>query len=61
VLKAEADYGYCAAKDEPYYGLKANLLIDLQGVVVGITLTAAHVDEQDSADNRGVRLQSWPV
>lgn len=49
VLKAEADYGYCAAKDEYYYGLKANLLIDLRGVVVGITVTAANVDERDSA------------
>jgi hypothetical protein len=49
VLKAEADYGYCAAKDEYYYGLKANLLIDLRGVVVGIPLTAANVDERDSA------------
>jgi hypothetical protein len=49
VLKAEAEYGYCAAKDEHYYGLKANLLIDLRGVVVGITLTAANVDERDSA------------
>jgi hypothetical protein len=49
VLKAEADYGYCAAKDEHYYGLRANLLIDLRGVVAGITLTAANVDERDSA------------
>ena len=49
VLKAEADYGYCAAKDEYYYGLKANLLVDLRGVVVGITVTAANVDERDSA------------
>ena len=49
VLKAEAAYSYCAAKDEHYYGLKANLLIDLRGVVVGITITAANVDERDSA------------
>jgi hypothetical protein len=49
VLKAEADYGYCAAKREYYYGLKANLLIDLRGVAVGITVTAANVDERDSA------------
>lgn len=49
VLKAEADYGYCAAKDEHYYGLKAHRLIDLRGIVVGITLTAANVDERDSA------------
>lgn len=49
VLKAEADYGYCAAKCEYYYGLKANLLIDLRGVAVGMTITAAPVDERDSA------------
>lgn len=49
VLIAEADYGYCAAKAEYYYGLKANLLIDLRGVVVGLTITAANVDERDSA------------
>jgi len=48
-LKSEADYGYCAAKDEYYYGLKANVLIDPRGVVVGITITAAKVDERDSA------------
>ena len=39
VLKAEADYGYCAAKREYYYGLKAHLLIDLRGVAVGVTIT----------------------
>ena len=49
VLTAEADSGYCAAKDESYYGFKANLLIDLRGVVVGITITAANVDERDFA------------
>jgi hypothetical protein len=49
VLTAEADDGYCAAKDEYYYGWKANLLIDLRGVVVGMTVTAATVDERDSA------------
>ena len=49
VLKAEADYGYCAAKREYYYGLKAPLLIDLRGVAVGITVTAANVDERDAA------------
>jgi hypothetical protein len=49
VLKAEADYGYCAAKHEHYYGLKANLLMDARGVIVGITITAATVDERDAA------------
>ena len=49
VLKAEADYGYCAAKREYYYGLKAHLLIDLRGVAVGVTITPANVDERDAA------------
>ena len=48
-MNAEADSGYGAAKREYDYGLKANLLIDRRGVAVGITVTAAHVDEWDSA------------
>lgn len=46
VLKAEADYGYCAAKAEYDYGLKAHLLIDRRG---GATFTPANVDERDAA------------
>jgi len=49
VLTAEATYGYCAAKREYYYGLKGHLLIDLRGVAVGLTVTAANVDERDAA------------
>jgi hypothetical protein len=49
VLKAEADYGYCAAKREYYYGLNGHLLIALRGVAVGVTVTAANVDERDAA------------
>lgn len=49
LLTAESDYGYCAAKKEYYYGLKGHLLIDLRGVVTGITVTAAPVDERDAA------------
>lgn len=49
ILEAESGYGYCAAKNEYYYGLKGNLLIDLRGLVTGITVTTANVDERDSA------------
>ena len=48
-LKVEADYGYWAAKETHYYGLKANVLIDPRGGVVGSTRTAANVDERDAA------------
>ena len=44
VFKAEADYGYCAAKREYYYSLKAHLLIDRRGVAAGITVTSANAD-----------------
>jgi hypothetical protein len=59
VLKAEADYGYCAAKRESYYGLKAHLLIDLRGVAVGITLTPANVDERDAAYDVLQAIAGW--
>ena len=49
VLRAEAAYGSCAAKREHYDGLKGHLLIDWRGVAVGLTLTAAHVDERAAA------------
>ena len=49
VLKAEADCGYCAARREHCYGLKAHLLIDWPGVAVGVTVTAANVDERSAA------------
>lgn len=49
-LKAEADCGAIgAAKAGYYHGLKVYLLIDLRGVVVGVTLAPANVDERDAA------------
>lgn len=44
----EASYGYCAAKDEKYYGFKGNVLINTEGVITGITLSAANIDERES-------------
>jgi hypothetical protein len=35
-------FGYCAAKDEHYYGFKEHVRIDLQRRVVGFTLTVAN-------------------
>jgi IS5 family transposase len=48
VFSGEATYGYCASKGERYYGFKGNLLINSDGVITGITLTQAHVDERES-------------
>ena len=49
VFKPEAAYGYCAAKDEYYYGLKGHVLIDLRGTITAMTVTAANCDERDAA------------
>lgn len=43
-----ADYGHCASKGETYYGFKGNVLINSDGVITGLTITAANIDERDS-------------
>lgn len=46
-----ASYGYCAAKNEHYYGLKAHMMIDDQDVITFVTLTSSNVDERDVLEN----------
>jgi hypothetical protein len=46
-FKGEAGYGYCAAKDEKYYGFEGHLLISSDGVICGYTFAAANIDERD--------------
>lgn len=48
IFSGEAAYGYCASKGETYYGFKGNLLINSDGVITGITLTQANIDERES-------------
>lgn len=48
IFAGEATYGYCASKGETYYGFKGNLLINSDGVITGITLTQANIDERES-------------
>jgi hypothetical protein len=47
-FKESADYGYCASKSETYYGFKGNLVINSEGIVAGITLSSANIDERES-------------
>lgn len=44
-FRGQADYGYCAAKAETFYGFRAHLLISSTGVITGCTLTPANGDE----------------
>lgn len=46
-FKGEADYGYCAAKKEKYYGFEGHLVINYDGVICGYTFAAANIDERD--------------
>ena len=45
-----ADFGYCAAKDEKYFGFKGHLLTNQNGVIVDFELTAANEDEQNALE-----------
>ena len=46
-LSADAGVGYCAAKQEKYFGFKAHLLTNAQGVIIDVTFAAAPLDERD--------------
>ena len=46
-FKGEGAVGYCAAKDEKYFGFKGHLLISHQGVIRAISVTPANIDERD--------------
>jgi hypothetical protein len=46
-FKGEASYGYCAAKDEFYYGFEGHIIINLAGVISGYTFAPANIDERD--------------
>jgi hypothetical protein len=48
VFRGEAAYGYCAAKDELYYGFHGNLLISSCGICTAFTLTPANADEREA-------------
>jgi hypothetical protein len=48
IFDGDASYGYCASKKETYYGFKGNVSISSEGIITGITVTAANIDERES-------------
>lgn len=46
LFKSEADYGYCAAKDEKYYVFKGHLLVSMTGIPTTYTFASAEIDER---------------
>lgn len=47
-FKGQADYGYCAAKDEIYYGFHGHLLVSSSGIITGFSLTPANGNEREA-------------
>jgi IS5 family transposase len=48
LFEGNAAYGYCASKDEKYYGFKGNIMINSQGIISALTVTPANIDERES-------------
>ncbi len=47
IFRGQASYGYCATKQECYYGFHGHLVISSIGVITEATMTAANVDERN--------------
>lgn len=46
-LRGEAAFGYCATKDEHYFGFKGHLVTNQNGLIVNYTIAPANIDERD--------------
>jgi len=47
-FRSVASYGYCAAKDEKFWGFRGHLLVSSDGAIAGFSLTAANGDEREA-------------
>lgn len=56
-FKGEAESGYCASKDEKYYGFEGHVLINFEGIICGYAFAAANVDERDVLPEMAASLQ----
>lgn len=56
-LRVEGAVGYCAAKDEKYFGFKGHLLITQEGVIKAMDIAAANIDERDMLPELTDKLQ----
>ncbi|MCV6636324.1 transposase [Candidatus Albibeggiatoa sp. nov. NOAA] len=49
LFQGVASYGYCASKSKHDFGFKGYLLLDVQDIIVGFSLTLAHESERETA------------
>jgi hypothetical protein len=47
LFEGDAAYGYCAAKQESFYGFRGHIVISSCGVITSATFAAANIDERD--------------
>jgi hypothetical protein len=48
MLDSVAAWGYCAAKDEHYWGLRGHVVLAMTGVISAFVVTPANVDERQT-------------
>jgi hypothetical protein len=58
-FKPEADYGYCAAKDFPYYGFKLGLRITRCGIIIQFPLLPARPHDIQLLDELVEGFVGW--
>jgi len=46
IFKDHCAYGYCASKNQNYYGFKGHLLVDAYGTIVDVIVAPANIDER---------------
>lgn len=46
IMKGIAAYGYCASKEEKYYGIRGHAVINTKGYIVSFIVTPANADER---------------
>jgi len=47
VFKGWASFGHSATKLGTFYGFRGHLLVNASGIIMGLELSAANVDERD--------------
>jgi hypothetical protein len=48
LFRGEAEYGYCATKEEYYYGFKGLIVTTLSGAIIDYTVGGANLDEREA-------------
>lgn len=46
-LRIEGSFGFCAAKDEHYFGFKGHILTTQEGLITEVAIAKANIDERD--------------